>query len=164
MGLRRMIVDVDFIPGPWNRIRTPANHAIIWIHRKIGAQEFRSNSVVNVNAFSGKNTIKMNQNVDMPARTQEAAEQGADLIQGQTYHLRYVYDAENANVTAVVTHNGNQIVNMRMAGTANNRSLFVEPGELRAEFGHYNFQAHEGPEVASFGWQYLNLKVEMVPY
>ncbi|HYG62869.1 MAG TPA: hypothetical protein VEL74_09835 [Thermoanaerobaculia bacterium] len=164
MGLRRMIVDVDFIPGPWNRIRTPANHNIIWIHRNVGANEFRSNSVVNVNAFSGKNTIKMNQNVDMPTRTQTVGEQGADLIQGQTYHLRYIYDAQNANVTAVVTHNGNPIVNMRMDGTANNRSLFVEPNKLRAEFGHYNFQAHEGPEVASFGWQYLNLKVELVPY
>lgn len=166
MNLRRLIVDVDFIPGPWNRIRTPANHAIIWIHRKVGAQEFRSNSVVNVNAFSGKDTIKMNQNVDLPARNQTSAEQRADLVQGQTYHLRYVYDAEGSNVTAVVTHkgNGNEIVNMSMLGTAKNGALFVEPNELRAEFGHYNFQAHEGPEVASFGWQYLNLRVEMVPY
>jgi hypothetical protein len=163
MGLRRMIVDVDFIPGPWNRQKIPGNHNIIWIHRNIGAEEFRSNSVVNVNAFGpNKFTVKMNQNVDMPARTQTVAEQGADLVQGQTYHLRYIYDAENATVTAVVTQNGSQVVSLGMSGTASSRSLNVQPNKLRAEFGHYNNQ--DGPELASFGWQYLNLRVEMVPY
>lgn len=163
MSLRRMVVDVDFIPGPWNRIKDPANHAIIWIHRNIGQNEFRSNSVVNVNAFApGKSTIKMNQNVDLPGGNQTVAERSVQWVQGQLYHVRYVYDAENMWITATLSSNGNQITTMGMAATAQNRALRVEPGKLRTEFGHYDFQ--EGPELASYGWQYLNLKVEMVPY
>lgn len=162
MSLRRMVVDVDFIPGPWNRLKNPGNHAIIWIHRNIGAQEFRSNSVVNVNAFSNKNTIKMNQNVDLPGGNQTVAEKSVPWVQGQLYHLRYVYDAENQWITATLTSNGAQVATMGMVGTANNRALRVEPGKLRTEFGHYDFQ--EGPELASYGWQYMNLKVEMIPY
>jgi hypothetical protein len=165
LALRSMIVDVDFIPGPWNTLRQPGNHAIIWIHRNVGSQEFRSNSIVNVNAFGpSKYTIKMNQNVDMPARTQTVAEKGVTLVQGQLYHLRYVYDAENGVVTATVTSNGAEVTSLQMAATANNRRLVVNPNALRAEFGHFNFQAHEGPELASFGWQYLNLQVQMIPY
>ncbi|HVR97819.1 MAG TPA: hypothetical protein VMW27_14470, partial [Thermoanaerobaculia bacterium] len=141
MSLRRMVVDVDFIPGPWNRLKDPGNHAIIWIHRNIGAQEFRSNSVVNVNAFQNK--IKMNQNVDLPGGNQTVAEKAVSWVQGQLYHVRYVYDAENASITATLTANGSQVATMAMAATANGSALRVEPGKLRTEFGHYDFQ--DGP-------------------
>ncbi len=160
MSLRRMVVDLDFIPGPWNRLKDPANHAIIWIHRNIGQNEFRSNSAVNVNAFTNK--IKMNQNVDLPGGNQTVAEKGVSWVQGQLYHLRYTYDAENQSITATLTANGVQVATMGMVATANSRALRVEPGKLRTEFGHYDFQ--HGPELASYGWQYMNLKVEMVPY
>jgi len=33
---------------------------------------------------------------------------------------------------------------------------------MNAEFGHYFGQ--EGPEVASVGWKYYDLRIEMVPY
>jgi len=32
---------------------------------------------------------------------------------------------------------------------------------LTAEFGHYANQ--DGPEVASYNWQYWNLRIEVIP-
>lgn len=164
LSLRRMVTDVDFIPGPWNLIKDPGNHAIVWIHRSRGTQQFRSNNVVNVNAFGpSKYSVKMNQNVDLLPPAQSVGEQKIQLQQGQLYHLRHVYDAENGMVTATVSQNGVPVANLQMVATAHNRRLEVNPAQgLTAEFGHYDFQ--HGPELASYGWQYLNLKVEMIPY
>jgi hypothetical protein len=47
-------------------------------------------------------------------------------------------------------------------GTAPNGVLTVQPNGLIVEFGHYAGQ--EGPEVASYGWSYHDLRIEMVPY
>ncbi|HYN19464.1 MAG TPA: hypothetical protein VE078_00775, partial [Thermoanaerobaculia bacterium] len=56
LAVKRMIVEMDWIPGPWNLEKVPGNHGIIWLYRG----KFRSNSIVNVNAFGpNKFTIKM---------------------------------------------------------------------------------------------------------
>lgn len=159
LNLKKMIVEVDFVPGPWNRERVPGNHAIIWVHRG----KFRSNSVCNVNAFGpNKFTVKSNQNVDMPAGTVTAEEMGLTLEQGKKYHLRYVYDAETLNVTTEILAEGAVLKRMSMPGTASNRVLTVPATGLVVEFGHYPGQ--EGPEIPSYGWSYSNLKIEMIPY
>ncbi len=159
LSLKKMIVEVDFVPGPWNREKVPGNHAIIWVHRG----KFRSNSICNVNTFGpNKFTVKSNQNVDMPAGTVTAEEMGLQLEQGKKYHLRYVYDAETQNIATEVLANGAVLKRMNMPGTAANRVLTVPATGLVVEFGHYPGQ--EGPEIPSYGWSYSNLKIEMIPY
>lgn len=159
MSLKRMIVECDFVPGPWNREKIPGNHAIIWLFRG----KFRSNTVVNVNAFGpNKYTVKLNQNVDLPAGGVTSAEGGLQLEQGKRYRLRYVYDAQTNQITAEFFHNGNLLKTLRADGTASNNVLTVNPPSLNVEFGHYPGQ--EGPEIPSWGWSYHDLKVEMIPY
>lgn len=159
MSLKRLVVECDFVPGPWNREKIPGNHAIIWLYRG----KFRSNSVVNVNAFGpNKYTVKLNQNVDLPAGGVTSAEGGLQLEQGKRYRLRYVYDAQTNQITAEFFHNGNLLRTLRADGTATNHVLSVNPPSLNVEFGHNPGQ--EGPEIPSWGWSYHDLKVEMIQY
>lgn len=156
LAVKRMVIECDFIPGPWNRERIPGNHAIIWLYRG----KFRGNTVANVNAFGpNKYTIKMNQNVDLGAGQVTNGETGLQLEQGKRYHLRYVYDATSNRITAEVSHGGTTLKTLSMAGTASGNILTVHPPALNVEFGHYPGQ--EGPEIPSWGWSYHDLKVEM---
>lgn len=159
LSLKRLVLDMDVVPGPWNLEKVPGNHAIVWLYRG----KFRSNTVANVNAFGpGKYTVKFNQNVDLPAGQITAAEGSLTFQQGTRYHLHYVYDAENALVTATVSSGGQTLRALSAAATAVNRHLTVPAAGMNAEFGHYFGQ--EGPEVASVGWKYYDLRIEMVPY
>lgn len=159
LSLKRLVLDMDVVPGPWNPEKVPGNHAIVWLYRG----KFRSNTVANVNAFGpNKYTVKMNQNVDLPAGQITAAEGSLTFQQGQRYHLHYVYDAENGVVTATVSAAGQTLRSISAAATATNRHLTVPAAGMIAEFGHYFGQ--EGPEVASIGWKYYDLRIEMVPY
>jgi len=159
LSLKRLVLDMDVVPGPWNPEKVPGNHAIVWLYRG----KFRSNTVANVNAFGpNKYTVKFNQNVDLPAGQITAAEGSLTFQQGTRYHLHYVYDAENALVTATVSSGGQTLRSISAAATAANRHLTVPAAGMNAEFGHYFGQ--EGPEVASVGWKYYDLRIEMVPY
>lgn len=159
MNLKRMIVDLDFTPGPWNREKIPGNHAIAWVYRG----KYRGNSVCNVNAFGpNKFTVKMNQNVDMPAGATTSDERSLTFEQGKKYHLHYIYDAENETITAEISSGGTVLQTLHGTGTAENRILTIPSTGVMAEFGHYPGQ--EGPEIPSYGWAYANLRIEMVPY
>lgn len=157
LAVKRMIIEMDWVPGPWNLEKIPGNHAIIWLYRG----KFRSNSIANVNAFGpNKFTIKMNQNVDLPAGAVTSEEVGLQLQQGKRYHLKYVYDATTNQITAEVSQGGTVLKTLHGQGTAQGNILAVEPPGLNVEFGHYPGQ--DGPEIPSWGWSYYDLKVEMV--
>ena len=159
VSLRRMVIDMDVTPGPWNRAKTPGNHAILWLYRS----KFRSNTIANVNAFSPpKLSFKAAQNIDLPAGSTTQDEQGFSWVQGQRYHLQYTYDAEHGTITAVISSGGTTLKTLTYPSTAPNRVLDVPATGLTAEFGHYANQ--EGPEVASYGWSYANLQITGVPY
>lgn len=156
LAVKRMVIECDFIPGPWNHEKIPGNHAIIWLYRG----KFRGNTVANVNAFGpNKYSIKMNQNVDLGAKEATSNEVGLQLEQGKRYHLRYVYDASSNLVTAEISQGGAKLKTFTMPGTASGRILAVHPPALNVEFGH--FPGQEGPEIASWGWSYYDLRVEM---
>jgi hypothetical protein len=158
MGLKRMVIDMEFVPGPWNREKIPGNHAIIWLYRG----KFRSNTVANVNAFGpNKYTVKMNQNVDLGPGQVTSQEMQLQLQQGQRYHLHYTYNAVTSQVSTEVSSNGKLLKSMSMTGTSQGGILLVGPPGLNAEFGHLPGQ--EGPEIPSWGWSYYDLKVEMIP-
>ena len=156
LSVKKMVIECDFIPGPWNPEKIPGDHAIIWLYRG----KFRSNTIANVNAFGpNKFTVKMNQNVDLGAGDVTSAEAGLQFQQGKRYHLRYVYDATTNQITTEISQNGSAIKTFTMPGTAVGNILTVNPPALNVEFGHYPGQ--EGPEIPSWGWSYHDLKVEM---
>jgi hypothetical protein len=159
LDLERLVVDFDFVPGPWSKVHVPGAHGLLWLHRG----KFRSNTIGNLNAFGpNKFTFKFNQNLDLPAGDVTSAEGGVSLTQGQTYHVRYTYDAEARLITAVLSRNGTVLRTLTAAGTAAGRVLRVAASGIRAEFGHHHGQ-HE-PEVGSPpGWSFSNLVVEMHP-
>ena len=161
LSLKRLVLTMEFVPGPWNREKVPGNHAIVWLHRG----KFRSNTVANVNAFGpNKYTVKANQNVDLAAGSNTVAEGSLTFVEGQRYHLRYVYDAESQRITATVSSGGQVLKTIGMAGTAVGGRLTVPSTGMVAEFGHYFGQDPESPEVASPRWKYYDLRIEMTPY
>jgi hypothetical protein len=104
----------------------------------------------------------VSQNIDLGAGDLTAAEGSLTLNQGQRYHVHYIYDAENGRVTATFSSGGQTLRTLSMATTALGRTLTVPSAGMIAEFGHNYGQ--EGPEVASPGWSYYDLRIEMVPY
>jgi hypothetical protein len=159
LSLRRMVIEMDVIPGPWNHAKSPGNHAVLWLYRG----KFRSNTIANVNAFSPpKLSFKAAQNLELPAGSLTQEEQGFSWAQGQRYHLKYTYDAEHNTVTAVLSSGGTTLKTLSFNGTAPNGVLDVPATGLTAEFGHYANQ--EGPEVASYNWSYANLQITGVSY
>lgn len=158
MSVKKMVVDMEFVPGPWNREKVPGNHAIIWLYRG----KFRGNTVVNVNAFGpNKYTVKANQNVDLGPGQVTSQEMSLQLNQGQRYHLHYVYNAATNVISTEISSGGKLLKSMTLPGTAQGGILTIEPPKLNVEFGH--FPGQEGPEIPSYGWSYYDLKVEMVP-
>lgn len=154
---KKLILDMDFVPGPWNRSKSPANHAIVWLYR----DRFRGNTIANVNAFSPKSTLKAAQNIDLGPGIAEAAEAGVAWEQGKRYHLKYTYDAQIRRVTVELSAGGQPIKKLELPATAPGGVLDIPSRGLIVEFGHWGFEP--GPEVASYGWQYSNLKIEFVP-
>jgi hypothetical protein len=82
-------------------------------------------------------------------------------VQGQKYHLKFTYDAQHNTVTTVLSSGGTTLRTITFPGTAPGGVLDIPASGLTAEFGHYANQ--DGPEVASYLWQYWNLRVEVVP-
>jgi hypothetical protein len=159
LSLKRLVLDMDFIVGPWNRTKTPGNHAIVWLYR----EKFRGNTVANVNAFSpSKSTLKAAQNINLGPGETTQVEGGISWELGKRYHLRYTYDAEHQTITVVLSSGGATIKTMSYPGTAPNGVLEMPAKGTVVEFGHYPGQ--EGPEVPSYGWSYADLRIEMVPY
>lgn len=161
MSVKRMIIEVDFTPGPWNPTNLSGNHAIIWVHRG----KYRSGTIANTNAFGpGRSVVKNNQNVDLPAGEVTAGEQKRAFEQGKKYHLRYVYDAQTNVIRVIVSSGGVELNNFTMQGTARGGAIALEPSGpekgLVVQFGHHRGQ--EGPEIPSYGWRYENLRIEMI--
>lgn len=155
---KRVVVDLDVIPGPWNTVKQAANHALIWLYRG----KFRSNTIANVNAFGPPRiSLKMNENFDLPEGGVQAKEVPVPWVKGTLYHLHYVYDFAANSITCDLTSGGQTVKSMAMNGTAKEKAVTIPTQGMIVEFGHYANQS--GPEVASYGWQYLNLRIEFVP-
>jgi hypothetical protein len=157
LALRQMVIDWDVTVGPWSKKNPAGAHALLWIHRG----RFRSNTVANVNFFGPrKNRFRNNQNLDLPALSNTNGTTGMTLEQGKTYHFRYVYDALVQSVVVTASLNGRVLKTIRMGGSVSHNTITIPASGLVTELGHYSFQ--EGPEVATLGWRYSNLRVEMI--
>lgn len=159
LALQSLTVDLDVVPGRWNTRKNPGVHGILWLNRG----RFRSSTIANLSAvYADSPSLRMNQNVDLPAGSNRSASAAYKFVQGATYHLRYTYDAAANQVTLVLSLNGDTLRTLRMEGTAAGNVLTVPSSGLLAQFGNYGTEP--GPEVASYGWRYLNLQVSMLPY
>ena len=103
----------------------------------------------------------MNENLDLPAGGVQAKEVPVPWQKGTLYHLHYVYDFAANSITCDLTSGGATVKSMAMNGTAKEKAVSIPTQGMIVEFGHYANQS--GPEVASYGWQYLNLRIEFVP-
>lgn len=157
LTLRQMTVDWDVTPGPWSTKNRAGAHALLWLYRG----KFRSNTVANVNFYGpNKNFMKVNQNIDLPQGANTNASGNMKLVQGQTFHYHYVYDAASMAIVVTVAQNGHVLRTVRLPASAVNNALTIPAAGLISEFGHYSTQ--KGPEVPTWGWSYSNLRIEMV--
>ncbi|HEV7508769.1 MAG TPA: hypothetical protein VGS07_28070 [Thermoanaerobaculia bacterium] len=157
LALRQMTVDWDVTPGPWSTKNRAGAHGLLWLYRG----KFRSNTVANVSFYGpNKNFVKTNQNIDLPQGANTNASGNMMLEQGKVFHFHYVYDASAKSIVLTVSKNGRVVRTVRLAGSAANNTLTVPAGGMIGEFGNYSTQ--KGPEVATWGWSYSNLRVEMV--
>ncbi|MFY9822259.1 MAG: hypothetical protein WAM82_12830 [Thermoanaerobaculia bacterium] len=157
LALRQMTVDWDVTVGPWSPKNPAGAHGLLWLYRG----KFRSNTVANVSYCGPKNNFaKINQNIDLPKGYNTNASGKMTFVQGQVFHLHYLYDASVEAILLTVSQNGHDLRTIRLPGSAAGNTLTVPAGGMIAEFGNYSTQ--KGPEVATWGWSYSNLRVEML--
>lgn len=158
MAMESVEVEFDVVAGPWNPRMKSGAHNLIFLHRG----QFRSNTIANVNALGPKRSLfKINQNLDMPAKTNTQAEAGYTFVYGQTYHVRVAQNALTRTVTCTLSYNGQEVRRMSFAGSVRNGEILVLASGLVAEFGNYNNQ--HLPEVSSLAWKFMNFKATMIP-
>ncbi len=160
LSLRGMIIDWDVTPAAFTAGHEAENHALIWVYRG----KNRSNTIANMNAFGpARSTVKNTSNVDLSPPAVTAQETSMAFQQGTLYHIHYVYDAEHATITTTVSAGGVPAATMTQNATARNSILTIPAIGFNVQFGNTAAQAtaHEWP---TYGWQYANLRIEMVPY
>ena len=95
--------DLDVIVGPWNPRKKSGTHNMLFFHRG----RFRSNTLGNLNAYGpSANTVKAQQNIDLPAHSYTQFKGGQVLTLGHTYHITHIYDAASKIVTFIISENG----------------------------------------------------------
>lgn len=162
LSLRRLTIEWDVTPGPWTASRPDASHNMIWVHR---GDKYRSNTMANVNAFGPpRSVVRSNQNMDLGARQVTSDEEAIVLQQGVTYHFRHVYDAESRTVTLTISAGGQTLATLQHAATARTGILVVPSTGLRVHFGHGAPTTAQSTELPTYGWEYRDLRIEMVPY
>jgi len=160
LSLRSMIIDWDITPAAFTAGHEAENHSLIWVYRG----KNRSNTIANMNTFGPpRSTVKNASNVDLAPPSVTAQETSMALQQGTLYHIHYVYDAEHATITTTISTGGVTAAVMTQNATARNNILTIPAIGFNVQFGNTAAQAASG-EWPTYGWQYANLRIEMVPY
>ncbi len=158
MAMESVEAEFDVVAGPWNPRQKSGAHNLLFLHRG----RFRGNTIANVNAQGPKQyRFKINQNLDMPAKSNTKADVGYTFEYGKTYHVRVVQNALTRTVTCTLSYNGQVVRRMDFAGSVKNQEILVPASGLVAEFGNYDNQ--HLPEVSSLAWKFLNFKATMIP-
>jgi len=152
----RIILDMDFVRGPWNQ-PTNENHSIFWLNR---GTRWRSNLFGYFNAFGpGRNIVKLSTNAGLPPGAIQAKDVGVILEEGVRYHVHFEYDTNLNRYEVIVTQNGAQVA--RIADVATVNTIRTVDENWFIVFGHE--PGAVGPEVPTYGWQYANLRIQWVP-
>jgi hypothetical protein len=158
LAMESIEVEFDVVAGPWNPRQKSGAHNLLFLHRG----RFRSNTIANINALGpNKFLYKINQNLDMPAKSNTKAEAGYTFEHGKTYHVRVVQNALTRTVLSTLSYNGQVVRHMSFTGSVRNAEIMVLASGLVAEFGNYNNQ--HLPEVSSLGWKFMNFKATLIP-
>jgi hypothetical protein len=151
----KIILDMDFRHGGWHA-RSDENHAIFWLNR---GTKWRNNLFGYFNTFGpGENKVKLSTNVNLNGGIR-AKTVGATLQPGNVYHVHFEYDTNTNVYFAEISQNGQSVVRVTDQPTANNINT-VEQNWF-VDFGHERGAA--GPEVPTYGWDYMNLLVQWIP-
>ncbi len=167
LRIAKAVYEWDVYVGPWSSRDRSGIHNLGYFF----LDRYRSGVIGNVNALGpNKSLLKIMQNVSMPAGTNTNGKSAYQMVQGQTYHVIYTYDAAGKRATMQLQLNGqtvssfginsqpgnNQTLVFRRFGTGNLAGMISSD-----EFGNYLNQHH--PEEATVGWKYMNFKLDMTP-
>lgn len=170
---KRAVVDLDFTVGEWYSGNTDGDHQIFSLHRSEGTgagQKFKwgENALGYISAAGpDKNLFRSGQsfNIDFNCAALKNRRTTVTLQEGQTYHVRYVYDTVSNTITTTLragNANGGVLASMNDTPTANVISSTHPQADGRAGNGFFigfgNANA-SGNDVPSLGWHYANLHV-----
>ena len=167
LRIAKAVYEWDVYVGPWSSRDRSGIHNLGYFF----LDRYRSGVIGNVNALGpNKSLLKIMQNISMPAGTNTNAKVGYEMVQGQTYHVIYTYDANDKRATMQLQLNGQTVSTFGVnSQPGNNQTLVFKQfgtGNLAGlissnEFGNYLNQHH--PEEATVGWKYMNFKLDMTP-
>src|SRR4051812_22794055 len=167
LRIGKAVYEWDVYVGPWSPRDKSGIHNLGYFF----LDRYRSGVIGNVNALGpNKSMLKIMQNVSMPPGSNTNAKAGYLMVQGQTYHVIYTYDATNKRATMELQLNGQTVANFGLnSQPGNNQTLVFKrfgTGNLAGmisslEFGNYLNQHH--PEEATVGWKYMNFHLDMTP-
>jgi hypothetical protein len=167
LRIGKAVYEWDVYVGPWSPRDKSGIHNLGYFF----LDRYRSGVIGNVNVLGpNKSLLKIMQNISMAPGTNTNGKASYEMVQGQTYHVIYTYDATNKKATMQLQLNGqtvssfsinsqpgsNQTLIFRQFGTGNLAGLISS-----CEFGNYLNQHH--PEEATVGWKYMNFKLDMTP-
>lgn len=167
LRIGKAVYEWDVYVGPWSPRDKSGIHNLGYFF----LDRYRSGVIGNVNALGpNKSMLKIMQNVSMPPGSNTNAKASYLMVQGQTYHVIYTYDATNKRATMQLQLNGQTVSNFGLnSQPGNNQTLVFKrfgTGNLAGmisslEFGNYLNQHH--PEEATVGWKYSNFHLDMTP-
>lgn len=163
----KVVYEWDVNVGPWSPRDKSGIHNLGYYF----LDRYRSGVIGNVNALGpNKSSLKIMQNINMAPGTNTNASTHYLMVQGQTYHVIYTYDAANKRATMQLLLNGQSMANFGLnSQPGNNQTLIFKrfgTGNLAGmissmEFGNYTNQHH--PEEATIGWTYSNFHMDITP-
>lgn len=152
----RIVIDMDFVHGGWQQ-PSSGNHNIMWFNR---GTRWRSNNFGYVNSFGpGANFIKLTTNVNLPAGAVQTKQQGAQIFEGNLYHLHFEYDTDINRIIVQVSQNGNNLVNIVDVPTVNTIQTVENNWFLSVGHG----PDEEGPELPTYNWEYRDFRAQFIP-
>jgi hypothetical protein len=160
MRFDRVIVELSVKHGGWNASsEKKTNHAIFWLNR---GSRWRGNVLGYVNVFGpARPRVKMANNLTQPPGTMLAVSSDWRAEPGKTYRFRYVYDGAKERVELTVCEADRVVV--KLSQRATEKTIESNPHNDDAGPGFFIVFGHPadstGPEVPTYGWEYMDLHV-----
>jgi hypothetical protein len=172
--LRKVELDLTFTRGPWAS-PAPANggiHNIFWLHRGNKGNHWLNNTVGYMN-IKGLHALDLSTNLgitDKAVWSQNLTIDSFPTTQGETFSVRYVYDAAGNVFSFAVLQAGKQIgyregdplLDVIQAADCWDPAHPAAPGFF-IEIGNLAWDGSGGPEVPTYDWDYADLEIRFFP-
>lgn len=148
-------VELDVTPKAWWSANPDGVHNLFWLTRR---GTWRSDTVGYVNLFGPERSL-LKQMTNLELGKGEAQNQTTNFQAqlGQTYQVKYCYDADANTISTVLSKKGNPVATVTMDATA---------GEIQTKEGFYQLWIglnEKYNECPTHGWTYANLRIVMEP-